>query len=348
MKNITIPAILFLLISGCTGQGKDEQPASAPEISQPPSSSSLPAPAPAVPPSSPQILKGVSLSPKSFGASDFTDFLSKSAEAGSVVSWAGDWNELGSDNGAPKVVAELSKTYGYEPLVEPQFFTQSSGKLLRPLDAATKEAYKKSIAAFAGKHRLKYIGMGIEVNVLYEKSPADFEEFAAFYPEVYDAIKKASPSTKVFTIFQLERMKGRHGGLFGGENDAAKAQWQLLDRFSKSDMVAFTTYPSLIYKSPLEIPQDYYSEIFQHTSKPIAFTEIGWHSAASPAGWESSEEEQVEFVDVFFNRSKSLEPELAIWSFLYDQDTVEPFDSMGLVSRDGKEKSAWEKWKEAG
>lgn len=36
-------------------------------------------------------------------------------------------------------------------------------------------------------------------------------------------------------------MKGLQGGLFGGFNDAAQAQWQLIDRFPKADFIAFTT-----------------------------------------------------------------------------------------------------------
>jgi len=291
------------------------------------------------------FLKGVSLSPKSFQQQDFTDFFAKAKQAGSTVSWAGDWDELGTQGGGPEVVTGLSSSYDYVPLVEAQFFTQSDGKLLRPLNDSVKKAYKESAAAFAGKYKPEYLAFGIEVNTLYEKSPGDFESFAQFYDEVYDAVKAASPNTKVFTIFQLEKMKGMGGGLFGGTNDPSRAEWQLLDRFPKSDIIAFTTYPDLIYKSPDEIPEDYYVEIRTHTSKPIAFTEIGWHSVASPQGWESNESEQADFIGVFFNRTSGLRPEFGIWSFLYDQNTTEPFNSMGLYRADGTPKKAWEAWK---
>jgi hypothetical protein len=224
--------------------------------------------------------------------------------------------------------------------------------LLRPLDDATKQMYKNSAAAFADKYKPRYFAFGIEANTLYEKSPANFDVFVQFYSEVYDAVKAKSPDTKVFTIFQLERMKGLNGGLFGGTNDPTKAQWSLLARFSKSDIIAFTTYPGLIYKAPAEIPGDYYTEIKARTipqKSGIAFTEIGWHSDASPPGWESSDGEQVEFVVTFFNLTKDLNKELVIWSFMYDQDIFEPFKSMGLRRRsDGTAKLAWDKWLNAG
>jgi hypothetical protein len=290
------------------------------------------------------VLKGITLSPRSFQSADFTDFFDKAKQAGVVVSWSGDWNELGNTAGGPTVIMELASTYNYTPLVEVQFFTQSTGMLLRPLDDSTKEAYKNSTVAFVSKYKVKYLGIGIEVDTLYAKSPADFDAFVQLYSEVYDAVKAKSPNTRVFTIFQLEKLKGLNGGLFGGTNDPANAQWSLLDRFPKSDIIAFTTYPSLIYRDPSEIPLDYYSEIKAHTEKPVAFTEIGWHSEPGPVGWESSEAEQAEFIATFFNSTGDLNKELVIWSFMYDQDTLAPFRSMGLYGKDGTAKLAWNEW----
>ena len=291
-----------------------------------------------------KTLKGVSLSPRSFQEDDFNDFFTRAGEAGEIVSWAGDWNELSNTQSGAVVVASLASRYNYTPVIEAQFFTQSSGQLIRPLDGSTKQNYKNSAVAFAQRYKPKYMAFGIEVNILYEKSPHAFNDFVSFFDEVYNAVKAASPNTKVFTIFQLERMKGLNGGLFGGVNDPENAQWGLLERFPKSDIIAFTTYPGIIYRSPMEIPSDYYHEIAVHTEKPVAFTEIGWHSEASPNGWESSEAEQAEFVTRFFNLTMDLDRELVVWSFLYDQDTVEPFRSMGLRRKDGTARPAWDAW----
>lgn len=288
------------------------------------------------------MLKGVSLSPRSFDSDDFTDFFQK-ARHGDIVSWAGDWIELNIDGGGPKVVTELAATYGYIPVVEVQFFEQSTGELLRPLDNATKQEYITNAGSFAEMYTPLYLAFGIEVNVLYKKSPEDFDEFVRFYTEVYYAVKEKSPDTKVFTTFQLERMKGLNGGLFGGVNDPSEAHWALLDEVP-SDVAAFTTYPGLIYKTPSEIPPDYYTEITSHTDKPVAFAEIGWHSAASPPGWESSEAEQAEFIRTFFRLTKDVTIEFAIWSFLYDPDIFEPFNTMGLYSSDGNAKLSWNAW----
>ena len=257
---------------------------------------------------------------------------------------AGDWNDLGAADKAPEVIAELASIYGYVPLTEAQFFTQSTGQLLRPLNDTVKQSYKNSAIQFASKYKPKYLAFGIEVNVLYEKSPTDFEDFVGLYGEVYDAVEVVSQATKVFTIFQLEKMKGLNGGLFGGVNDPDNAEWFLLDRFSKSDVIGFTTYPSLIFKNSSELPMDYYSEINSHTTKAVAFTEMGWHTAPTPTGWEGSEEKQADFVRLFFNYTENLTKEVAVWSFLYDQNVTVPFNSMGFFGTDGRPKPAWNTW----
>ena len=138
-----------------------------------------------------EMLTGVSLSPKSFQAKDFTDFFEQTKETGKVVMWAGDWNELSNvQNGGPAVVAGLASKYKYTPLIIAQFFTQSSGQLIRPLDDATKQKFKASAVSFAEKYKPEYLGLGIEVNMLYEKSPDEFGVFVDFYNEVYDAVKR--------------------------------------------------------------------------------------------------------------------------------------------------------------
>jgi hypothetical protein len=287
---------------------------------------------------------GVSLSPKSYEATDFNAFFQKAKQAGNIISWAGDWDSLGAPDKAPEVIAELASIYDYVPLIEAQFFTQSSGQLLRPLNDTIKQNYKNSAIQFANKYKPKYLAFGIEVNILYDKSPADFEDFVEFYGEVCDAVKGVSQNTSVFTVFQLEKMKGLNGGLFGGENNFSKAQWFLLERFPKSDIIAFTTYPSLIFKNCSEIPPDYYSEISAYTTKPIAFTEMGWHTAPTPLGWEGNEETQRDFVRLFFNYTESLNKEIVVWSFLYDQNVTAPFNSMGFFGTDGNPKLAWNTW----
>lgn len=133
----------IVAISGCGNKQPIEQP---PEAEQPSGT-----------------LKGVSLSPKSFQPADFTDFFEKTKQTGKVVMWAGDWIELSDKSGGgPTIVVGLASRYNYTPLIEAQFFTQSTGTLLRPLDDSTKQIYKNSAAAFADKYKPKYLGLALK------------------------------------------------------------------------------------------------------------------------------------------------------------------------------------------
>jgi hypothetical protein len=292
-------------------------------------------------------LKGVSLSPRSFEPADFNAFLAESAKSGGIISWAGDWAQLESPTSAPFVVAGLARSSSrsrYVPIIELQIFSQQTGKIFRPLDITNQQKYIQSAVNFVTKYQPEYLGIGIEINVLSEKAPADFDAFVQFFANACDAVKIASPGTQIFTIFQLEKMKGLGGGLFGGRNDVNDSQWKLLERFAKADLFAFTTYPGLVFRTPSEIPQDYYMEIRSHTNKRIGFTEIGWQSESVSADWQSSQEEQAQFVRQFFAFGASLDPQFYIWSFLFDQQTFPPFDSMGLFKSDGTPKSSWYVW----
>lgn len=288
-------------------------------------------------------LKGVSLSPKSYQGQDFADFFVKAGQAGDMVTWAGDWGQLGDEDGAPHVVAKLARQHGLESIIIATYFHQSTGELVRPMNESTRQLYLQDAVNFVKAFKPRYIGFGIEVNSLYEVSPETYAGFVELFSELYPSIKDASPNTTVFTVFQLERMKGLHGGLFGGRNSVNLSQWSLLDDFRMVDMIAFTTYPCLIYRDPSEIPNDYYLEIREHTLLQVAFVEVGWFRDG-PQGWESDQEEQATFIQTFFDLTEELKPQVLVWSFMYDQDIQEPFDSMGLLDRDEAYTEAWDAW----
>jgi len=330
MRKILI-AIMFgiVLFAGCVGEGVSEPEEPEPIIEPEPEEVDYP-------------LKGVSLSTR--GDEYFLEFFEEAVEAGEIVMWAGDWDDLA--DGAPVVVSDLAALYDYVPLVEVTYYTQGEGELIRPFDEAARQKYKEDTIEFVEKYNPEYFVMGIETDIMYEKSPEDYDEFVVFYNEMYDEIKKVSPDTKVFTVFQLEGMKGCE--LWKEKScNSSNSRWELIDDF-KLDIVAFSTYPCLVYKDPSDIPEDHYTEINEYVSKPIAFTENGWHTEAYPPGWESSEEEQAEYVSRFFELTKDLDVEVTVWSFMYGQGTIQPFDTMGLRRSDGTAKPSWDEWIKGG
>ena len=135
------------------------------------------------------------------------------------------------------------------------------------------------------------------------------------------------------------------GGDGGGVNDPSKNLWFLLDKLPKADLIAFNTYPGMIYQTPSEIPCDYFTGIRACTARPLAFSGTGWQSAEAPAGRPVGEAQQAEYVGVFTALTADLNPEFSAWSYLYDPlDPAEPFNSMGLLRGDGTPRPAWHAW----
>ncbi|MGW8179746.1 MAG: hypothetical protein ACWGQW_13455 [bacterium] len=352
MKKLLIPVIIILVVIGVyvafqkqpgipdyLSDGSDE-PTEGTSTENPPTTDETPK----VPetPTLERGLEGVSFSPRNYTGEGIVDFFTKAPESNDLITWVGDWIQLGDSKTVPYLVYGLRDLYNYEAMVITAYIDQGSGTILRLLDEETKQQYLESATDFASTYKPKYMGFGVEMNTVKKTNSEAYTEFKDFYPEMYAAVKEASPDTLVFTVWQLEQMKGLDGGLFGGVNDPENAQWDLLDDF-EADIAVFTLYPCLVYGDPADIPEDYLTEIAEHTDKPIAFSEMGWFREGFK-GWESSPEEQAAYIDRYFELSASIDPVFTIWSFYYDQATFEPFRTMGLLDVNGTETAGLEAW----
>lgn len=277
-------------------------------------------------------IKGVGLSPISFSGSNFTSFFPVATDAVGAISWGGDWHQLAQDGSAPDILAKLSKQYSYTPVI-----------IVDLPNVSDESQFISTVSDFVKNNNLKYVGIGNEINL---KSSSDLSIGLGIFNATYDAIKKVSPNTVVFTIFQYEALNGLQGGLFGKTNNLP-TQWNLLNEASKADAIGFTTYPGLVYNNPSDVPTDYYSRISSHTNKPVIFTEVGWFRNGNSLGsqWTSSQQEQADFINLFFNQTKSLNSPLKIWAFLYDQNVQSPFNTMGLLETNQTDSVAYEAWK---
>jgi hypothetical protein len=297
-------------------------------------------------PAAPVRLVGVSLSPASYGAADFTAFLEHSRDLG-LLRWAGVWAELSKPDFPAALVATLGGQYGFVPVVETGVYSAGAHRLTEPLDDANIERLAAAEAQAAADNHLPYLCVGVEVTAHYDDDPARFERFVTLLERTYAAVKAASPGTQVYVNFQLEHLRGLRGGLFGGVNDEATAHWELLERFPQADLIAFTTYPSLIYRSPADIPDDYYAEIARHTDKPIAFTETRWPAATVAAGWESDEAAQAAFIQRLDVLTAGLDVRMLVWLFAHAQalgPQESAFKDMTLFRADGTPRPAWDAW----
>ena len=289
----------------------------------------------------PGRLIGVGLSPRTAQPYEIIDFFKTARGAGNTLVWYGDWKEFEYARGFPTLLAEQCYLNGLAAVIEVTAFNREGGKLLRGLDEKTQQKYVAGAVDFASRYRPRYLGLGVDTDALYTRSPADFDKFVKLFDRTCNAVRAVSPATKIFTVFQLEKMKGLQGGGNGPSSDL----WFLMDKFPGADLFAFNTYPGMIYKSPLGIPADYFTSIKAHTDRPLAVSGTGWQSAAGMSGGEGSEAQQAEYAQVFFTLCAGLDLEFSAWSYLYDPTALAaPFNSMGLLRGDGAPRPAWHVW----
>jgi hypothetical protein len=291
-------------------------------------------------------LRGFALSPPAGDPAGFAAFFDLAVGHADVVERVGDvleWEEAAGS--AMAVVQSLSGTHGYEPITLAGTFDPATGEAIRPLDDATFDRYVAAAADFARRHRPQHLGLGVEVDALWRTDPEEFDRFVELFAAVADAVHDASPDTRVFTTFQLERLSGMQGGLFGGTNDPDQAAWSLIDRFPGADLIGFTTYPGLVYPTPDDIPGDYYERLAGRVGgRPIAFSEMGWQAAGDLGAYSGSPEAQARFVARFPELIADIDVAFYVWSFLFDPGAPAPFDTMGLIAADGTRRPAWEVW----
>ena len=291
-------------------------------------------------------LRGFSLSPRTYDGAGFTEFFETAAANGDLIERVADIVEWEEGPGSVATTVEgLAAQYGYLPVTVTGIFDVADGALLRPLDDATFDRYVAAARGYAERHRPRFLGLGVEIDTQWRTHPDDFDQFVALFAAVTEAVHTASPSTMVFPTFQLERLSGMQGGLFGGANDPAQAQWGLIDRFPDADIIGFTTYPGLVFATPDEIPDDYYSRLGGIAGgRPIVFTEMGWQAGGELGAWSGTPQLQARFVERFADLIADTSVAFYVWSFLYDQAVGEPFATMGLIGADGIPRPAWEVW----
>ncbi len=286
--------------------------------------------------------KGVSLTPRSFSVSDLNTFYDNAETTGTLLSWAGPWNTLSTGRSVQKTASKHS----LKLIAVIGIHRETNGKLqpVVTFDETTKQQFITAISDFAADTKPAYISLGNEINRIKEQLPNDYTMLISLFSDTTAAIKQKSPNTKVFTVFQYERLNGLRGGLFGGINDETKNDWQSLKDFDYLDVIAFTSYPYLIYKNPENIPADYYTRITSHTTKPVAFTEVGWPSGVEATGYESSSAEQRRYLTTLPGLLKNTNTQFVIWPFMFDQAAPKPFQSIGLIESSGAPKPSYLDW----
>lgn len=311
------------------------------------------APSSSLPLSERSFLLGLVPSPAHSPHSTFEDLVKAYEETGRIAEIGVVWVEkqgigeydLLKRNG---VITAL-RVYGLRPLVTLNFATvrQTEGGLEYVVDApegvtpslsdpSFREAWVEEARKIAENFKPEYLSLGNEVNDYFHFHPSDLDPYLSLLGEAYSAVKKVSPGTKVLVVLSYNHLLEEN-------------QWELLHQLDhRVDLIGLTTYPYLRFASPEDLPEDYYLRLKEHTSKPLAFTEIGWSSTGA-----SSENTQARFLLRFLELTRGLDVEMVNWLFLHEVTlsgipALLSHPEMGTVAlkrTDGSEKEIYHVWK---
>jgi hypothetical protein len=160
-------------------------------------------------------------------------------------------------------------------------------------EPAVQRVYREYVAAFDSIVRPDYLILAVETNLIR----------AASKPSVYAALvtmsnaaaaerRAAGSTTKLMVSVQVDVAWGR---LPGGDGRFVGIARDRTD-FPFVDVLGLSSYPYLAgFKSPEEIPLDYYSRLTADAPLPMLVTEGGWTSG-SVTGVTSSPELQARYI----------------------------------------------------
>ncbi|MSQ61277.1 MAG: hypothetical protein EXR43_01670 [Dehalococcoidia bacterium] len=158
-------------------------------------------------------------------------------------------------------------------------------------------------------------------------------------------MKEVSPDTRVFASFQYEDLLGK---IPWNKHDP---DWKLLDQFgNKLDLFAISTYPSLLATPVQDLPEDYYTQVSDHTSLSPAILDMGYSSGPGARGVNvGSEAEQARFLLHAQGAADRLGMRFVVWYAHSDPKYIldpplDAYASIGLRATDGKAKAAWAIW----
>ncbi|PZC47688.1 MAG: hypothetical protein DK306_001024 [Chloroflexi bacterium] len=211
-------------------------------------------------------------------------------------------------------------------------------------DASVTRDYVAYAEFVVREYRPRWLALAVDLDAVARSRPEDLDAIEAAYRRAYAAVKAIAPETRIFATFQLEDLQG----LLPWSTHTP--QWSLLLRFDDVlDVLAVSSFPSLIFPFASDIPDTYYSRLdaFQ---KPVALVPSGFASAPGRNGVTfGTVRGQQQFLRRVLAEAEAGAWELVVWISPDDPAfaTEPPFDlfaQMGMRAAGGVEKPAWSVW----
>ena len=211
-------------------------------------------------------------------------------------------------------------------------------------DAGVVRDYVAYAEFVAQEYRPRWLALAVDLDAAARARPDDVDAIEAAYRAAYSAVKAVAPETRIFATFQLEDLQG----LLPWSDHSP--QWSLILRFEDVlDILAVSSFPSLIFPFASDIPETYYSRL-ESFDKPLALVPGGYASQPGRGGVTfGTVRGQAQFLERILAEAEAARWALIVW--LGPDDPVfaadPPFDlvaHMGLRAAGGARKPAWDVW----
>ncbi len=117
-----------------------------------------------------------------------------------------------------------------------------------------------------------FLAIGIEVNLLLDNSPEQWDAYVELHQYVYTELKGLYPDLPVFvSVVGLHMLEG-----YVDETDPAAQREVFLDIADYTDIFALSIYPYMTRYLAGDLPETMFDDLFSLSDKPIAIAETGY------------------------------------------------------------------------
>jgi len=219
------------------------------------------------------------------------------------------------------------------------------------------KAYLNYCRFMIDKFGPKYFAYGIEVNMLGNHDPEAFKDYLVLVENTYKSLKSSYPDLPIFLTIQLETFN----------NNFEKQKDIIESIIPYTDYIAISTYPFGNFGNPGDIPDDWFSRLYDMApEKPVAIAETAFLAESltlkifNGNTIDGNQDYQIRYLDLLFNQMASIDCRFMTWFVIRDYDQLwlsmeeqgvdEIFKSWrdtGLIDEDGNPRLAleyWDKW----
>jgi hypothetical protein len=161
-------------------------------------------------------------------------------------------------------------------------------------EPAIQRLYRDYVLAIADVVRPTHIGLVAETNLIRAAAPrAVYDALVRMTNDAAADLRARGVTTPLYVSVQVETAWGR---LAGNGSGAYVGIDEDIRDFPFISALGLSSYPYLAgYRTPEEIPDDYYTRVVGNRSLPVMVVEGGWTSGAVP-GLQSSPEMQARYI----------------------------------------------------